>query len=175
VVRVGGTDGTRDVWAQRIGTDSTARRLLATDFDENAVALSPGARWIAYQSDESGQVEVYVRPFPDISAGKWTVSLGGGSRPLWSHSGRELFYIDSDDNLVAADVRPGAAFEVTGRQRLFSTAPFMISSNYTPFDVTTDGERFLMVRQAGTGDGAAPTAFILVENWIEELKEKVGR
>ena len=89
----------------RLGEDSVPTRLLASDFDERAVALSPDARWISYQSDETGQNEVHVRPFPDITAGKWTVSLGGGRFPLWSHSGRELFYVDRDDRMVAAESR----------------------------------------------------------------------
>lgn len=84
---IGGGALGRDIWAQRVGTDSMPTRLLASDFDENAITLSPDARWLAYQSDETGEMEIYVRPFPDISAGKWTVSLGGGSRPLWSAAG----------------------------------------------------------------------------------------
>ena len=93
VLRTGGTDGKRDIWAQHLGTDSAPTRLLATEFDENAVTLSPDGRWLAYQSDESGEAEIYVRPFPNISSGKWTVSLGGGRVPLWAHNGRELFYL----------------------------------------------------------------------------------
>jgi len=175
VVRVGGSDGTRDIWAQRIGTDTTAQRLLATDFDENAVALSTDGRWLAYQSDESGRDEVYVRPFPDISAGKWTVSLGGGTRPLWANSGRELFYVDGTNRLVAAQIRPGPPFEILGRTPLFSVSPYLIPGNYTPFDVTADDQRFLMVRRVGTGEGAPSTTLLFVENWIEELRARVRR
>ena len=174
VVRVGGQDGQRDIWAQRVGRDTTAQRLLASDFDENAMALSPDNRWIAYQSTETGETEVYVRPFPDISSGKWTVSLGGGSQPVWSHSGRELFYLDAHRNLVSARVRgPGAVpFEVAERKTLFSTSPFIMQANYSGYDISPDDQRFLMVRRAGAADSTRPTALILTENWFEELKRK---
>ncbi len=178
VLRIGGTDGARDVWAQRVGVDSMPTRLLASDFDENGVALSPDGRWLAYQSDESGRNEIYVRPFPDIAAGKWTVSLGGGSRPLWSHSGRELFYVDGDnENMVVAQIRTAGSgeFAVDERLTLFSVDGYSLSANYTPFDIDSADERFLMVRRAGSGDDALPSVMILVENWHEELKEKVGR
>jgi len=174
VLRVGAA-GARDIWVQRLGADSQPRRLLASDFDENAVTLSPDSRWLAYESDESGQDEIYVRPFPDISAGKWTVSLGGGTRPLWSHSGRELFYVTGDgQQMMAAQVRTSPAFAVTGRNRLFPVGSYLLSGNYTVFDVSPDDQRFLMVRPVGAEQGAQ-TALILVENWFEELKTKVGR
>jgi Tol biopolymer transport system component len=177
VVRVGGQDGKRDIWAQRVGRDSTAKRLLASDFDENAVALSPDSRWLAYQSTETGQTEVYVRPFPDISAGKWTVSLGGGSQPVWSHSGRELFYLDANRNLVAARVgapTPGS-FDIAERKVLFSTTPFLVGANYSFYDVTPDDRRFLMVRRVGSGESAQAPALVLVEHWFPELKAKLRR
>ncbi len=176
VVRVGGQDGTRDIWARQVGKDSTARRVLASPADENAVALSPDSRWIAYQSNETGTPEVFVRPFPDVSAGKWTVSLGGGSEPIWSHSGKELFYIDDHQNMVAARVRStgSTAFEVTERKVLFSTAPFMLTVNYSSHDVTPDDQRFLMVRRAGVTDSVR-TAIVLTENWFEELRARMGK
>jgi serine/threonine-protein kinase len=176
VVRVGGQDGQRDIWAQQVGRDSTAHRLLASDFDENAMALSPDGRWIAYQSTETGSTEVFVRPFPDISAGKWTVSLGGGSQPVWSHSGRELFYLDDKQNLVAARVRGTGptTFEVLERKPLFSTAGFAVGSNYSGYDVAPDDQRFLMIRRAGAADSVR-TAIVLTDNWFEELRARMRR
>ena len=170
-----GAAGQRDIWALRAGVDSVPTRLLASDFDENAVALSPDGKWLAYQSDETGQIEIYVRPFPDITAGTWPVSVGGGSLPLWAHSGRELFYVDGDGQMVAAQVSTSPAFEVRERQRLFSMDPYLIAAVYTSFDISPDDQRFLMARPAGAGDEAPASALILVENWFEELKAKVGR
>ena len=98
--RTGGTTtvaGGRDVWGMRVGTDTVAQALVVTDFDEKAIALSPDGRWLAYESDETGGNEIYVRPFPDTEAGKWTVSTTGGVMPRWAHSGRELFYVRRRD------------------------------------------------------------------------------
>ena len=65
--------------------------LLSTPFNELNSDLSPDGRWIAYQSDESGRFEVYVRPYPDVNGGRWQVSATGGTRPLWGRDGRELY------------------------------------------------------------------------------------
>jgi hypothetical protein len=176
VVRVGGQDGQRDIWAQQVGRDSTAHRLLASDFDENAMGLSPDGRWIAYQSTETGATEVFVRPFPDVSAGKWTVSLGGGSQPVWAHSGRELFYVDDKQKLVAARVHATApaTFEVLERKLLFSTAPFVMGAAYSAYDVAPGDQRFLMIRRVGATDSVR-SALVLTENWFQELRAGMGR
>ncbi|MCZ6858634.1 MAG: protein kinase, partial [Gemmatimonadetes bacterium] len=166
--------GQRNLWALRVGVDSVPTRLLTSEFDENAVALSPDGKWLAYQSDETGQNEVYVRPFPDVTAGKQTVSVGGGSLPLWAHSGRELFYVDSEDQLVAAKVTTSTAFAVRERRRLFSVEQYRTTGTYRSFDISPDDQRFLMVRATGIGDEGPASALILVENWFEELKAKVG-
>ncbi len=175
-----GTTGSATSGRSSLGTDSAPTRLLATEFDENGVTLSPDGRWLAYQSDESGEAEIYVRPFPDISSGKWTVSLGGGSRPLWAHSGRELFYIHGGGNgraMMAAQIRTSPTFEVTERLTLFPVPPsqYLLPPNYTPYDISPDDRRFLLMRRAGSGDEAPQTALILVENWFEELKAKMSR
>lgn len=172
-VRTGGTGQNRDIWAMRLRVDSAPAPLLGSDFDERAITLSPDGRWITYQSDETGQNEIYIRPFPDIAAGKWTISVGGGSMPLWAHNGREIFYVDGEDRMAAASVRTGTRVEVVSRRALFSLAPYALTSNYTPYDVTADDQRFLMIRPVGTGDGEQ-RPLILVENWFEELKQKVG-
>jgi len=173
IVRTGAATK-RDIWALRIGVDSVPTRLVSSAFDERAITLSPDARWLAYESDETGQNEIYVRPFPDVSGGKHVVSVGGGSRPLWSHSGREVFYVrESDAMLVAAQVRLSPTFVVTTRQDLFPVGGYALSANYTTYDVSADDSRFLMVRVvAGPSSGQR---LILVENWLEELKAKVRR
>jgi Tol biopolymer transport system component/tRNA A-37 threonylcarbamoyl transferase component Bud32 len=172
VVRTG-DEGNRDIWAQRIGTDSVPSRLLASDFDENAVSLSPDGRWLAYQSDETGDTEIYVRPFPDIASGKRTISVGGGLWPLWSHSGSELFYVDGEDRMTAAQLRFTDDVEVTERRVLFPASQFIFSGPYTAFDISPDDQRFIMARPVDASE-AARAELILVENWFEELKAKVG-
>jgi len=160
----------RDLYALRIGVDSVPVALVATEFLETAPRVSPDGRWLAYVSNESGQREVFVRPFPNTNDGKWQVSTDGGSEPVWAHSGRELFY-RGGQNLISVEVLPGATF-VTGERRvLFSTQGFRVSPNHQRYDVTPDDQRFVMIRNLGGLEGGE---LIVVENFFEELKAKVG-
>ena len=90
--------------------DTTAVPLVSGTTDSRFPALSPDERWLAYSSDESGAAEIYVRPFPETSSAKWQVSTAGGSQPVWSRSGRQLYYINGKNEMVAAEIRPGATF-----------------------------------------------------------------
>ncbi len=159
-----------DLYALRIGVDSVPVPLVATEFLETAPRVSPDGRWLAYVSNESGQREVYVRPFPNTNDGKWQVSTDGGSEPVWAHSGRELFY-RGGQSLISVEVLPGATF-VTGERRvLFSTQGFRGSRNHQRYDVTPDDQRFVMIRNPGSQEAVE---LIVVENFFEELKAKVG-
>ncbi len=153
-----------DIYAIRPGVDSVPVALVATPASEGDPALSPDGRWLAYGSDETGQVEVYVRPFPNAGSARWPVSTGGGRQPRWAHSGRELFFLDSKNQLVAAEVRTGATFAVGRQRELFSMEGF---GRWSP---APGDQRFLMVRYRNLdvqGD------LIVVENFFEELKAKV--
>jgi len=86
-----GSPGDGDILAMQIG-DRVPRPLIATRFREGSPTISLDSRWIAYASEETDRSEVYVRPFPDVSAGKTQVSTAGGAAPRWSHTGRELFF-----------------------------------------------------------------------------------
>ncbi len=159
----------------RIGTDSVAQPLVVTPFDEKAIALSPDGRWLAYESDETGQNEIYLRPFPDTEAGKWTVSTGGGVMPKWAHSGRELFYVNADDEMVAAQIQMGPTPTVSERTVLFEMGAdimFRQTEQYALYDVAPDDSRFLMLRRVGGNE--ATTELILVQNFTEELAERPG-
>ncbi len=122
----------------------------------------------AYTSEESGQNQVYVRPFPNAGDAKWLVSTGGGRNPKWSHSGRELFYRSTALELVAVEVVPAPTFVIGERRVLFSTQGYING----PYDVTPDDQQFVMVRLTGAGQSGD---LIVVENFFEELKAKVGR
>jgi serine/threonine-protein kinase len=160
---------TRDLYARRVGSDSSVA-LLATEFEETSPAVSPDSRWLAYASNESGRSEVYVRPFPNTNVGKWLVSTDGGQEPVWAHSGRELFY-KGGGNLMVVEVLPGAIF-VTGERRvLFSVREFFSVGRHQRYDVTPDDQRFVMIRSL---EGANAGELIVVENFFEELKAKVG-
>ena len=169
----GPVSGGRDIYARRIG-DSTAVPLIATPYDEMAFAVSPDSRWIAYQSDETGRLEVFVRPFPNVTDGKWQVSTIGGSAALWARDGRTLYYLRSDNTMMAVPVT-GAPNAPLGTPRpLFHLGPLPViftTRYYTPWDIAPDG-RFLMLRPAGTGD-AASAPLIVVENWTSEVKRKL--
>jgi serine/threonine-protein kinase len=160
-----------DIHAIRPGVDSVGTPLLAAaGVNEQAPALSPNGRWLAYVSDESGRFEVYVVPFPNADA-KWPVSSNGGTDPVWSHSGRELFYKDGNNELITAEVVPGTTFAVGEQRALFSTMAYRAATTQGNYGVTADAQRFVMIRVSGSGDAGE---LIVVENFFEELKAKVG-
>ena len=143
--------------------------LLTTPFNERLADVSPDGRLIAYQSDESGPDEVYVRPFPHVDDGKWQVSRGGGSTPVWSRDGHELFYLAPGGRMMAVAVRAQTTFSSSPPIKLFEGS-FASTSEARHFDVTPDG-RFLMIKQGG--NAAEAPRLIVVENWLEELLRRV--
>jgi len=164
-----GGPGAGDILAIRPGTDTAPTPLVATAFTETSPALSFDGRWLAYCSNESGKDEIYVVPFPNTSAGKWAISTGGGTEPLWSHRGTELFYRDASGNLVAVEVNTDPTFAVGRATVLFQAAGYTSRGFTQQYAVAPDDRRFLMVRPVGSG---SPDNIIVVENWFEELKAK---
>lgn len=162
-----GARGAGDILAMRPGTDTAPTPLAATAFTETSPALSFDGRWLAYCSNESGKNEIYVVPFPNTSAGKWAISTGGGTEPLWSHRGTELFYRDASGNLVAVEVNTNPTFSVGRATALFPAAGYTSRPYSQQYAVAPDDRRFLMVRPLET---KSPDNIIVVENWFEELK-----
>ena len=179
VLRSGGTVnvvGGRDISVIRLGTDSLPRQLIATQFDEEAIALSPDGTLIAYETNETGRTEVYVRPYPNADGGKWQVSVNGGGAPLWSRNGRELFFVDGSRSMVAVPVAPGAVPTFGAHKVLFTMPPelYLLEREfYTPFDISADGQRFLMSRQRRAAS-RPPEPLVLTLNWRTELVRKMG-
>jgi serine/threonine-protein kinase len=138
-----------------------ARMIIPLAFGESAPALSPDGHWLAYQSDEAGRMEVYVRPWPETGA-RVPVSVRGGSEPAWSRDGRELFY-RSGDSLVSAAVSLAPGFAVTSRRVLFA-GRFLSSPEFREYDVSPDGQRFVMI----TGSTASST-LIAMHNVFDRL------
>ncbi len=159
------TQGSGDILAFRAG-DTTRVTLVATAATELFPALSPDGRWLAYTSTESGNPEVYVRPFPETGTAKWQVSTAGGNEPQWARSGRELFYINGKNEMVSAEVRPGAAFSVGEQRVLFSAAPFAGGGGIHSYSVSPDDRRFVMMREA---EAAQQSELVFAEHWIQGL------
>jgi len=134
--------------------------------------VSPDGKWMAYASDESGRMEIYVRPFPDVNGGKWPVSVNGGQEPRWSPGGRELFYRNGDE-MIAVTVETTPTFKAGLPKVLFRGKYFsLIGHNW---DISPDGKRFLMIKniQGEPSSTASPRKINIVLNWFEELKQRV--
>jgi len=156
--------------------------LVQTPAAESAADVSPDGRWVAYQSDESGRDEIYVRPFPDANAGRWQVSTGGGAKPLWARNGRELFYMiptGGGATVMSAPIERGASFAAGTPTKVLEGPYFFGTSGggdtaFRTFDVSRDGQRFLMIKLPGGSDQAAGLpSLIVVQHWVEELKRLV--
>ncbi len=153
-----------DVSLFRIEGERTTEIFLQTTANERNPAFSPDARWVAYQSDESGQFEVYLTPFPDPSR-KWQVSTGGGTDAVWNPTGGELFYRNGDA-VMAVTVSTNGELVLGKPRRLFDRR-FLDG-----FDVTPDGQRFVMVIPDESA-APPPTQLNLVLNWGEKLNRLV--
>lgn len=159
--------GTRgDIWLLPVKGDRKPRPFLQTPANEYDPAFSPDGRWLAYVSEESGRGEVYVQSFPG-PGGKWEVSTEGGGTAIWSHNGRELFYRNGN-NFMVVSVETQPTFSA-GQPRLLFQGNFAYARDFTSdFDVSSDGQRFLMIQKAARE--SAPTQIDVVLNWSEELR-----
>jgi hypothetical protein len=152
-----------DIWVQPLDGEREAQPFLQTPFMELVARFSPDGHWLAYVSDESGRAEVYVMPYPG-PGGKRQISTEGGFGPVWARNGRELFYRNGDQMMVV-DITTEDGFTAGNPRLLFegSFRPMMLTANY---DVSLDGERFVMVQ----ADEQAAKQLNVVLNWFEELK-----
>jgi serine/threonine protein kinase len=159
-------DRTRyDLWALSL-SDGKSTPILQTEFEETGGTISPDGRWLAYASNESGRFEVYVQPFPG-PGGKWQVSTAGGSLPVWRGDGKELIYTSPEGKFMAVEIRTGAAVESGIPVALFGVRAK--SSSGRNFDVTSDGQRFL-VNTPVEGEQIVSPPIVLVQNWTSSLK-----
>jgi Tol biopolymer transport system component len=148
--------------------------LIRTPFIEINPEISPDGRYLAYQPNESGPSEIYVRPFPKVNDGRWQVSTAGGTSPLWAQNGRELFYLDLANTLTAVPVQTsGAKFTAGNPASVLDTAYAEAPGNSRPFDVSPDGQRFLMIKEVAGDQDAKPAGLVVVLNWLEELRQRV--
>ena len=137
------------------------------DFNETAAQFSPDSRFVEYCSNESGRIEVYVRPFP-AGPGKWQVSQDGGEQPRWSRDGKELFYVRKD-TLYTTAVSTQPAFPVGATTELFTSPDLEWPWRHPTYDVSLDGQRFVTVESIGE---APPPRIRIVQNWFEEFRDR---
>jgi len=149
--------------------------IVSTPAMEFHPEVSPDGRYMAYQSNESGRLEIYVRPFPRVNDGRWQVSTGGGMRAVWGRNGRELFFVDPANMLTAVPVQTsGATFVMGNPAKLFETAFAVTLNAPRDYDVAPNGQRFLMINESLARDrNAMPAGMVVVQNWTEELKRLV--
>jgi serine/threonine-protein kinase len=146
---------------------------------ESGGEVSPDGQWLAYQSNESGGYEVYVRPLPDVNGSRVQISTGGGVHPAWARHGRELYYLDLDNRLTAVTIRSDGSRVVAGLPAILFEAKNIINApnlvtDGRPYDVASD-DRFLMINdEAGTSNQPYGATFVVVNNWQEELKRLVA-
>jgi serine/threonine-protein kinase len=165
-----------DIWVLRMDDPSTgsgqvrkAQPFLQTPFNESAPRFSPDGRWLAYTSDESGRNEIYVQPYPG-PGGKSQISTDGGTEPVWNPNGRELFY-RSGDKMMAVEIATQPGFAAGKARMLFEGQYVPTPATFPNYDVSPDGQRFLMLKAAE--QATAPNQINVVLNWFEELKQKV--
>jgi len=161
-----------DLFSLQLGGDRTRATLLNAPYSEQNAEISPNGQWLAYQSDESGTNEIYVRRYPALDS-RAQISSGGGTRPLWARNGRELFYLKLDGQLVVVPVEPsdGGSLVVGAAKPLFQGPYYGLTAGRS-YDIAPDGKRFVMIKEA-TPTSSAPVQLVVVQNWFEELKRQV--
>ena len=160
-----------DIFAIRPGVDSEATALVTEGTRAHEISLSPDGRWLAYTWNQDGDIQVYVRPFPDVSAGRWQISTARGDEPVWGPNGRELIYQGTGNpgEQVVAEIIGEPSFAVVQNRVLFPLSNFLNGNGQAGYDISPDGQRFLMLRSAQLDN-----QLILVENFVELLRDRGG-
>ncbi len=158
-----------ELWAVPVSGERKSIPFIKTPFGVSQGQFSPDGRWIAYSSNESGKWEVHVAPFPG-PGGNWQVSINGGSEPRWRRDGKELFYMAPDGKIMAIEVKEGPSFEAGTAKVLFQTRrrEQISSTDLFSYDVSADGERFLVNTDAGE---ATSFTLTLVLNWTADRSQ----
>ena len=163
---------------QPTDVETPRKPVLTDEFQERAPTLSSDGRLLAYRSNETGNGEVYVRPYPDVNSNKWRISVDGGSQPKWDPKRNLLHYVTPESILVSVEIQVEPEFEVSERREIPIEDYFL---NNTPaFDVHPVTDRFLFMKHADDEandrprrDGSEPALIVLVHNWFDELNALV--
>ncbi len=160
-----------DIGAMRRDGSEEVVALVATQFSERGPAVSPDGRWLAYSSNQSGQFEVYVAPFPDPTVAAITlVSAGGGHEPVWAPGGQELYYRSDDDELVAVSFEADGVFSMTGREVLFQFEHYPHGPGHPAYAASPDGSFYVLQGAPATTEAQ----IMLVQNVLEEVRSGGG-
>ena len=167
----------RDILGIRPGIDSVPVPLAASpDAEELEPAVSPDGRWLAYSSNATGRREVFVQPFPDAAGVRWPVSLEGGRMPLWSHRPGELFFRRADNVFVSIRYDDASSdFTIVSREPLFVVPPGFHTASWTPYEVSSDDQRFLMARRPAEAPEDAPPRIFVIDHWAQEVERRLSR
>ncbi len=157
----------RDILAVPLTGERTVVPIVTSPYSETKPRFSPDGKWLAYQSDETGRFEIYVRPFPGSGA-RVQVSDNGGSEPIWGRSGRSLYFRGQVGEVIQVGVTTGSAFSI-GERAVVLAGDYLADASHANYDIAPDGS-FLMLRRAG-----AESQTIVVHNWGRELREKTAR
>jgi hypothetical protein len=164
----------RDILAFRPAVDTAPTPIVAAPgFEERAATLAPDGRWIAYQSDESGRDEIYVRPFPTAEDGRWQITTNGGEEPLWGHGGREIFFRATSGEMMTVPITTAPAFASGAPRVLFPAKQYARALSHRAYDVTPDDHRFVMLRPIGDSLPDPASQVVVVDNWFAELRAKL--
>jgi Tol biopolymer transport system component len=150
-----------DIYVLPLEGDRKIIPFATSEFVEIAPRFSPDGRWIAYSSNESGRMEIYVRPFPG-PGGKWQISTQGGVHPYWRRDGKEIFFLTVNGDMMASEVTAGAGIQSSTPRTLFRVPAPEAQANGPCFAVSADGQRFL-IRETLAGGTVPPTTVVL--NW----------
>jgi hypothetical protein len=172
------TTANLDIWTLSLDGDRRPHPFLQTPFNEQYPDLSPDGRWLASASNQSGRVEVYVQPYPGPGA-RQQISVEGGTAPAWSRDGRELFYTTAPSvggqaaltKMMVVPVQVKPTF-TAGPPRMLFQGRYGATAAIRAYNVSPDGRRFLMVQQKDR-PAVRIADMIIVQNWVEELKQKV--
>jgi serine/threonine-protein kinase len=162
-----------DVLAIELDATRRVTPLVQTRFIERNGIISPDGRWLAYEANDSGRFEIYVRPYPEVNGGHWAVSTAGGTRPIWTRNAQELIYVSPAGALMRVGVARGPSWSATRPTVVVKEGYFTIPSWWgRSYDMSPDGQRFLMIKESADGT-TAPASIIVVQHWVEELKRLV--